>query len=153
MGKGTTREINNEALGILKNLRVELVPHFVISPDYDENDFDNLADYISSWGLHNPVFSVLTPLPGTELYERMKRRIIVRDPSLFDLAHPVVETYLPYDKFMNRFLGLYEEFYRNSLLVEKQDNPTRMPRLVENDSVERVLEQAKRALPGIGKER
>jgi len=73
----------------------------------------------------------------------MRSKVVVRDPSFFDLAHPVVETYLPYDEFMNRFLGLYQRFYCDPISKQGEENSVRMPHFVEKESVERALKETK----------
>ena len=109
--KNTTREINDESLRALKNLPLKIAPFFMVSPDYTHNDFDQLIEYIEGWDLKYPIFTVLTPLPGTALYEQVKNDIILNEHKFFDLCHPVVKTRLPYKEFMDRFLGLYKRFY------------------------------------------
>ena len=116
MRKNTSREINDKTLAVLKKFSINVVPFFIVSPYYDEEDFNRLVEYIESWGIKYPIFSVLTPLPGTVLYEQMKDEIILKDFKFYDLGHPVVKTRLPYQKFMNNFFNLFKRFYCNETL-------------------------------------
>ena len=47
---------------------------FIADPEWDERDFDRLEEFISELALPNPGFRVLTPLPGTTLYDEHAHR-------------------------------------------------------------------------------
>ncbi len=57
--------------------------------------------------MHLPVFSVLTPLPGTDYYEEVKDKLITRNYDYFDLLHSLQETRLPLKEFYEEFYQLY----------------------------------------------
>jgi radical SAM superfamily enzyme YgiQ (UPF0313 family) len=102
--KSTTRD-NEEAVRILHNLDIRIVGSFILRPDFTHNDFNEFRKYCRSLRLHLPVFSVLTPLPGTDYYEEVKGTLITNNYDYFDLLHSVLPTRLPLKEF-------YEEFYR-----------------------------------------
>ena len=54
---------------------------------------------------HNSGFSVLTPLPGTELWKTAQHRVNTHDREMYDIVHAVLPTGLPLEK-------LYEEYSR-----------------------------------------
>ncbi len=59
----------------------------------DEGVFDRTLDFITRARLEVPHFSILTPYPGTRLYQRLLReqRIVTRDWSLYDTSHVVIQ--------------------------------------------------------------
>ena len=54
---------------ILKDLGVGFTPNFIVDPAWDRDDFARLRDWIEQMGAYNSGFSVLTPLPGTDLWD------------------------------------------------------------------------------------
>ena len=62
---------------------------------FDEDTVESLKrtiDQVLSWDINYLYIMVLTPLPGTRLYEQMKRedRIANQNWSLYDCIHPVI---------------------------------------------------------------
>ena len=58
-----------------------------------------------------PVFCILTPLPGTDLYEETSHLLTTDDYERFDLSHAVLPTRLPLDRFYASYLNLYRRAY------------------------------------------
>jgi hypothetical protein len=79
----------------------------IIDPAWDEEDFDRLEAFIKHLELPNPTFTILTPLPGTELWEATKSKLVTDDYSLFDIMHLVLPSKLGPKRFYERFAGLY----------------------------------------------
>ncbi len=107
--KNTVRE-NEQAFAVLRDLGVEAAAYFVVDPGYTSADFRELSDYIDRNGLSHPVFTILTPFPGTELY-RERRHEIKSDYELFDFYHAVLPTKLPPREFYKNFVYLYKRAY------------------------------------------
>lgn len=139
MHKGTTLETNNKALEILLSLGVEIVPNFIISPSYEAKDFNRLASYVRHWQFSAPVFTVLTPLVGTDFYDEMRDHIVETRPEKYDLVHPVIPTKLTTREFAGRFYQLYEEFYFGQDHLSQVAKREEMPHFIEHESVERSL--------------
>lgn len=61
--------------------------------DDDEESLTHTVDLLMKWGVYCIVFSLLTPLPGTELYDDLDNqgRIIVRDWGQYDCNHVVIQ--------------------------------------------------------------
>jgi radical SAM superfamily enzyme YgiQ (UPF0313 family) len=72
--KRTTVAQNTEAIRILRNNGVTISAHFIVHQDYQREDFKALAEYVERMELRQPVFCILTPLPGTILYEETKEQ-------------------------------------------------------------------------------
>lgn len=102
-GAGT----NTEAIRILQGEGITPMTMFITDPDWGEREFDSLEEYVSRLGLPNPGFTVLTPLPGTDLYEARKGELVTHDYAYFDVIHAVLPTKLPLRRFYERLAGLY----------------------------------------------
>jgi hypothetical protein len=57
--------------------------------------------------IDQPAFTILTPLPGTELYEERRHELVTHDYLLYDVTHTVLPTRLPLERFYERFARLY----------------------------------------------
>lgn len=94
--KRTSIETNERALEILRRCGVGVSAGFVVLPDFTEKDFERIDRYVSA----RPTIVLteltpLTPLPGTDLYNEYKDRLMTDHREVFDLAHFVVPTALP----------------------------------------------------------
>jgi radical SAM superfamily enzyme YgiQ (UPF0313 family) len=101
-----------------KRLGIQIFSNFIVKPEYTENDFDRLVQFICKYDVDYPSFTILTPLPGTKACETFDD-IIELQPNgrpnweLFDLQHPVTQTRLPHDDFMRHYRGLQCVFAPN----------------------------------------
>lgn len=109
--KDNTVENNEKALQILRSVGIEPVASFIVDAEYSRQDFAALAEYIRKLKLKKPSFSILTPLPGTRLFEQLVGKLICRNYDLFDLMHPVLPTRLPLEEFCQEFAKLYRTAY------------------------------------------
>jgi hopanoid C-3 methylase len=105
VNKSNTAANNVRALSILKELGVGFTPNFIVDPAWDHDDFARLRQWIEETGAYNSGFSVLTPLPGTDLWETASRQVTTRNWEMYDIIHAVVPTRLPLADF-------YEEYSR-----------------------------------------
>lgn len=98
---------NLEAIEILRSHNITPMTSLITDPAWDEADFDRLEEFLSLLDLPCPTFTILTPLPGTELWETAKHRLITDDYSLFDVMHLVLPATLGPERFYERFAQLY----------------------------------------------
>ena len=106
--------LNNEkAYYIAKKNNVAVTASFIVSPDFTKLDFKKLIDFVKRLKISVPVFSVLTPLPGTKLYNELKDKLTVKNYSYYDLFHPVLETFLSKNDFFKEFSNLYKTSYKS----------------------------------------
>ncbi|MCR5249454.1 MAG: cobalamin-dependent protein [Lachnospiraceae bacterium] len=91
--KRTNVRINEKACAILKKYDVECYGTFILGLDWTGKDFFALYRWIKKLGLVFVNLQPLTPLRGTELYEKYKDRFIIREDEYekWDLAHLVVK--------------------------------------------------------------
>ncbi|MFQ6044712.1 MAG: hypothetical protein ACE5PV_27990, partial [Candidatus Poribacteria bacterium] len=54
-------------------------------------EVQNTIDYAKELGIEYAQFSILTPFPGTKLYEQVKERILIHDWDKYDGAHAVLK--------------------------------------------------------------
>jgi hopanoid C-3 methylase len=105
VNKSNTAQNNVRAIEILKDLQVGFTPNFIVDPGWDRDDFARLRDWIEAQGAYNSGFSVLTPLPGTDLWDEAKKNVTTHDWEMYDIIHTVLPTKLPLAEF-------YEEYSR-----------------------------------------
>lgn len=106
--KGSTVENNEKALKILKGLGLDIWPMFMIRPEFDRQDFADLRQRCLDLDLSFIGFSVLTPLPGTDLYHEVKDRLITADYDYFDFFHTLLPTKLPLKDFYRELTNLFQ---------------------------------------------
>lgn len=115
LSKSSSVARNNRAIEILQANKVDPMGAFIIQPTYVKADFDNLLRYMDRMKIFYNEFTILTPFPGTDFYERVKDEITSDDRRVFDLAHAVLPTTLP----LNEFYSLYSRLYRRANAVRR----------------------------------
>jgi len=106
-GKRTSVEVNNRAVRILKELDIYILSHFIVRPEYTGKEFSNLFRYVSENNLFRPAYPVLTPLPGTALYENTLSTFIISNFDFFDFTHSVLPTALSSKEFYSQLTRIY----------------------------------------------
>ncbi len=109
MHKSNTVRVNDEAARILQANGVHIWGAFIVDPQWEVDDFTQLIEYVKSLKVGFPQFTVMTPLPGTEIFPMQRATLTTTQHHLFDLAHPVVPTKLPLEKFYEQMARLYRE--------------------------------------------
>jgi len=107
LNKKNSAANNERAIEILKGLGVGFTPNFIVDPAWDHADFARLRDWITRMGAYNSGFSVLTPLPGTDLWREASGRLTTDDWEMFDIVHAVLPTRLPLAEFYEEYSGLW----------------------------------------------
>ncbi|MHB8907724.1 MAG: B12-binding domain-containing radical SAM protein [Syntrophales bacterium] len=110
-GKSYDAAAIQEALSILHEMGLLIVGDFIIAPDYREEDFRAVEEFIGRSGIQIPVLSVLTPIPGTPLYESMKERITIRDLDYYTFTNAVIPTRMPEKAFYGAFSDLVRRLH------------------------------------------
>lgn len=109
------------SIELLHELNLLIVGDFIVPPDYTEDDFAELEQFIVANGIQVPVLSVLTPIPGTPLYEEMKDRIVVRDLDYYTFTNAVVPTLLPEKVFYETFSELVKRLQGKAATKKHKD--------------------------------
>ena len=110
VNKSCNIDTNNEAIRILQNHGVIIWGAFLVDPDWTEDDFKRLGDYVREKQITHTQFTILTPLPGTALYEQRRDELLTDDYSCFDTLHAVLPTRLPREVFYQHFANLYRQY-------------------------------------------
>jgi len=111
MRKKTTAEMNKRAIEICRANGVEVAAYLIVNPAFDHEDFGRLSEFVERNNLTHPIFTILTPFPGTDLYNMVKKTIITEGFELMDFFHTVLPTRLPLDEFYEEFFELYRRAY------------------------------------------
>ena len=104
-------DIISRSIELLHDLNMLIVGDFIVPPDYTGQEFADLEQFIVKNAIQVPVLSVLTPIPGTPLYERMKERIVIRDLDFYTFTNAVVPTALPEKAFYETFSELVKRLH------------------------------------------
>ncbi|UCD23742.1 MAG: cobalamin-dependent protein [Gemmatimonadota bacterium] len=115
VGKKSTVNDNDSAVKILHDLGIDIYASFVLRPEFEKRDFRELRRYCRSLRLDYPSFAVLTPLPGTDLYDEVKEELITHNYDYFDFIH----TLLPTRSTMKSFYKSYA-WLINTVLPPRQ---------------------------------
>jgi radical SAM superfamily enzyme YgiQ (UPF0313 family) len=109
VNKSCNLRTNNQAIEILQDNGVIIWGAFIVDPNWAEDDFKRLRDYVSEKEITHTQFTILTPLPGTQLYRDRGDDLLTGDYSCFDTLHAVLPTRLPREKFYQLFADLYRQ--------------------------------------------
>jgi len=99
-----------------RELGIQVFASFIVRPDYGRDDFRNLVAFIQEHEIDYPSFTILTPIPGTEMFGEQIEQITKRQPDgrphwdYFDLQHPILPTLLSPEEFMREYRGLQAVF-------------------------------------------
>lgn len=107
--KKNTIATNDQAIKILHDHNIIIWGAFIVDPDWTEDDFKCLRDYVTDRQITHTQFTVLTPLPSTDLYEQWYDKLLTRDYRCFDTLHSVVPTRLKREDFYRCFAKLYQQ--------------------------------------------
>jgi hopanoid C-3 methylase len=112
--KRVTPGENFEALEIARKLGLVVAVNIIADCDWDERRFE----VVREWAMTVPEvvhLTVATPYPGTEIWFTEARRLTSRDYRLFDVAHAVLPTRMPLDKFYAELVKTQEILNRKHL--------------------------------------
>ncbi len=113
MNKANSVAVNTLAITILNDLGIKIVGDFILSADYDERDFERLGLYLENSGIDLPMITVMTPLPGTALYAREKKRIINHNLDYYTLTNAVTSTRLEEKTFYALYASLIAQSHKS----------------------------------------
>jgi radical SAM superfamily enzyme YgiQ (UPF0313 family) len=116
MNKANLAAVNTESISILHDIGITIIGDFIVSPDYNDNDFEKLAGYIRENKIDLPMITVMTPLPGTAMYDEMHPQIIIDDLDYYTLTNAVVPTRLDEQRFYRNYAALLKEGHKGARL-------------------------------------
>ena len=105
---------NFHALEIAREIGLAVAVNIIADCSWDEHQFE----IVREWAMTVPEIvnlTVATPYPGTEIWFTESRRLTSRDYRLFDVAHAVLPTRMPLDKFYAELVKTQEIMNRKHL--------------------------------------
>lgn len=101
------------AFKILRESDIEIWASFIIgNPDEDKEMIENTIEFAKNLDPDVAQFSILTPYPGTLLYEKVKEMITRKDFDFYDGLHAVMRTKFLKPKEIEEMLRkAYKKFY------------------------------------------
>jgi len=110
--KDATVDETARGVDIARRTGYGVTGNFVIDPAWERQDFERLWAFVERHELFQAGFTILTPLPGTEYFEKMRPVLRPRRWSDFDMHHLLWQPALGAE----RFFELYCETWRRSVL-------------------------------------
>jgi len=105
---------------------ISIVGNFIVGFDTDSvRVFRDTIEFIRTNGIMYPFFSILTPMPGTKLFDDMKAegRLDHERWDLYDTRHVVFEPkQMTRDQLMDGYIWLYEQAYGPDLTLERLES-------------------------------
>jgi radical SAM superfamily enzyme YgiQ (UPF0313 family) len=112
-----------EAIDRIHARGMTIVGNFIVGFDTDTRTvFKQTIDFIQRTGILYPFFSILTPMPGTKLFDEMKAagRLDHERWDLYDTRHVVFSpAQMRRDELMDGYVWLYEQAYGTDLLFDR----------------------------------
>ena len=105
-----------DGLKLAQELDIEIFAQFVVNTNYTEKEFTQLVRFVEHFKIDYPTFTILTPLPGTELLKPDFSNVTKKQPNgrpdwdYFDTQSLVMETKISPEKFRNLYRGLFKIF-------------------------------------------
>jgi radical SAM superfamily enzyme YgiQ (UPF0313 family) len=101
-----------EAARVARSMRYGVTGNFLVDPDWSEEQFRELWDFVAKHGFQRAGYTILTPLPGTELFQKLAPILENQPWFKYDMHHVLWEPRLG----AKRFFELYAETWRRSIL-------------------------------------
>jgi radical SAM superfamily enzyme YgiQ (UPF0313 family) len=100
------------AARIARSLGYGVTGNFLVDPDWNEEQFRELWDFVARNGFQRAGYTILTPLPGTDLFRKFSPILKEQPWFKYDMHHLLWEPRLG----ARRFFELYAETWRRSIL-------------------------------------
>ena len=101
-----------EAARVARSMKYGVTGNFLVDPDWSEAEFQELWDFVAKHGFQRAGYTILTPLPGTELFQKLSPILAGQPWFKYDMHHVLWEPRLG----AKRFFELYAETWRRSIL-------------------------------------
>ncbi|MFC2029671.1 B12-binding domain-containing radical SAM protein [Chloroflexota bacterium] len=145
INKGSTLRDNERAVEVLHDLDIDIYASLIVRPEFTRADFAACAQYCHTLDLDFAAFATLTPLPGTDFYEKVRGQMITHNYDYFDFVHTLLPTALPLKDFYREYYRLYQKAIplTKRLAMLRKMQVREIPALLS--SSRRVLAQLRRA--------
>jgi len=92
-----------EAARVARSMGYGVTGNFLVDPDWSEAEFHELWDFVAKHGFQRAGYTILTPLPGTELFQKLAPILEGQPWFKYDMHHVLWEPRLG----AKRFFELY----------------------------------------------
>ncbi len=128
-GKTTNVRDSVEAMKILKANGVDCTGSMFFRPDFTKEQFDQLVEHTIKLEIDCPQYFILTPIPGTKLFDSSRDQLVEHNFDLWDFNHAVIPTRLPLKQFYEEYMSAFRthlepfvvELYKKKLAKLTQD--------------------------------
>ncbi len=96
-----------KAVSVFHDSGIMVRGNYVVPPDYEDGDFEELAAFAGEQRVTYAGYTVLTPMPGTRLHATLKDDIIDFDLRKYNFFNCVLKTKLPLDMFHEKVASLW----------------------------------------------
>ena len=126
---GAGKKINKveEYASVVKKIHdhgMAVLAQFIFGFDAENKEiFDTTIDTVNKVGIDIPAFNILTPFPGTPLYDRLnnERRILIKDWSKYDLTHVVFKPKnISSQELQEGFYQVVERFHNYPNFIKRE---------------------------------
>ena len=101
-----------EAARVARAMGYGVTGNFLVDTDWTEEQFHELWDFVARHGFQRAGYTILTPLPGTDLFRKLAPVLEGQPWFKYDMHHVLWEPRLG----ARRFFELYAETWRRSIL-------------------------------------
>lgn len=110
--KDTSSAVNDACLAVLRRCGANCIALLIADLSFRTGDFHALYRWVKERKLRYASVQVLTPLPGTSLYQKWEGALTERAFSRFDLTHPVLRpAHMSERAFRRRYQLLLIQLY------------------------------------------
>lgn len=115
MRKNISPEETRDAVRLMKRDDIFAQTTFIIGQHEDTHEtLRDLREFVNQIDPDLAIFMLLTPFPGTEVYEDAKKNGWIEDSNWanYDMVHPIMPTKtLSRDELQEELLNCYSDFY------------------------------------------
>lgn len=124
MHKGVNQRYNYiEAIKKIQSYGILVHSSFIVGYDFDSpQSFDELINFIDEANLLMPLINILTPFPGTELFNRFEQegRLLHKDWSKYDTKHVVFSpANISAEELLNGYNKIVKSIYSFPSILKK----------------------------------
>ncbi len=112
-GKKSSTEYAGRAVRSLKNNRIETLGAYILgAPDETREMIEDTIRFSVKLDTGGVQYTMLTPYPGTALFDEYGDRLMTRDWDMFDCTRPVLRSdHLSPEELSALFAGAYRKFF------------------------------------------
>ena len=111
--KRTDSEMARKAVDLLRKNGIETLAAYILgAPDETREMIENTIRFSIDLKTGGVQYTLLTPFPGTELWQEMSGRLLTTDWEKFDCTHPVIRSdHLSPEEIRDLFFKAYKKFW------------------------------------------